>query len=56
MNRTHALLVWGVVATTLLAMALIRPDAPGAVSRWIQDTVWTSTARAQTPESPAQLE
>ncbi len=56
MNRSHALLVWAVVATSLLVTTVIHPDAPGTASRWVQDALRTSTAQAQTPDSPAQLE
>jgi len=56
MNRSHALLVWAVMATALLVMTLIRPEAPEAASRWVQDAVRMPAAQAQTPDAPAQLE
>jgi L-ascorbate metabolism protein UlaG (beta-lactamase superfamily) len=56
MNRIHALVTWAVVATALLAVTLIRPDAPGAASRWIRRATLTPAAHAQTPDSPARLE
>lgn len=56
MRQSRLVLVWAVLAGVLLLVSMAAPDSMRTVLGRMSDGLRPTTAQAQTPESPAQLE
>lgn len=56
MKRSTLTLLWAVAATALLVVSVISPDAPRRAVGSLSDALRPALVRAQTADSPAQLE